>query len=160
MGTPPHGAQHQMRRGTFTNISTFIGAQGEALVDSFYWRMNMEDGVVPGGYPHELALVQTVTSSVATVSNSVAVCLVFSTNAAATITLPSAASYAPGQQLIVADAAGAASANNITINQASTDSIWSSTGGAVTSVTISVNGRWAKFMSNSSGHWMLSSAST
>jgi hypothetical protein len=161
MGIPPHGAQHQMRRGTPANLASFTGAAGEPIVDTINWRIAMQDGVAIGGYPHELALVQDIFSTIGTINNSVAVCRVWSTAGAAAITLPPASSYTPGQTLTVCDAAGVAGANNITITADSggADTLYSSTGGAVTSDVININGASVVLISNSSAHWMLTSTS-
>ena len=43
--------QLQLRRGTATQVSTFTGAQGEAIVDTSINRLVVYDGATAGGWP-------------------------------------------------------------------------------------------------------------
>lgn len=152
------GVQHQMRRGTTSQIATFKGAAGETVFDTSFFRVIGQDGSKLGGYPHNMANVQTVIGGTAAqINNNATVVFVYSTAAPGAVTLPPVGSYLPGQSLIVADGAGIAGTENIVITASGSDTIYTSSGGSTTSVTISVNGRTAQFIANSSSHWTLTS---
>jgi hypothetical protein len=151
------GIQHQLRRGTNSQMGTFTGAAGEPTFDTTFDRLVMHDGITPGGYPHGLATVQTSTGST-TINPTTAVFMGFSTAAAQSLTLPAASAYAPGQVLTILDGAGIAATFNITVNTASaTDFFYTSSGGTSTTNVITINGAQIQLLTNSSAHWILMS---
>ena len=155
-GYTTSGTQHQAKRGPTSQVSKFVGAQGEPVFDTQLNRVGLCDGTSTGGWPQATAAVQTSLGN-DTIAVGVAMDMVFSTAVAPTITLPPVASYNPGQRVMVWDAGGNAATLNITVAPNGSDLIYTSSGGSTTAVVISVAGRHAAFIPNSSVHWLLES---
>jgi len=122
--------QVKRRRDTAANLASFTGAQAELLVDTTNNRVQVHDGVTPGGWPAaKLAEVVTNTRVAVADANYTALAtdrLVAYTalTAARTVTLPAAASFPAGATLTVVDESGACSATKtITVSRAGSDTI-------------------------------------
>jgi hypothetical protein len=122
--------QVQYRRGSASQVAAFTGAQGELVVDTTNSRVVVQDGATPGGFA-AAKLSETVTNtrtavsdtnySAQTTDRSIAYTAI---TAARTVTLPAAASYPTGTQLLVVDETGSCSATKtITLNRAGSDTI-------------------------------------
>jgi len=116
--------QLQLRRGTASQVAAFTGAQGELAVDTTNNVLHVNDGATAGGWP--LALATRTAVSDAAYSALVTDRLIAYTalTAARTVTLPSAASYPTGAQIIVIDETGNCSnTKTITVSRAGSDTI-------------------------------------
>ncbi len=112
--------QLQARRGSFTQMSNFIGASGEVTVDITSCRTVLHDGVTAGGWPQERAGLTKISDVNYTVLPTDVVVMFTSLTAARTVTLCPNASYPTGQKLTIVDATGTSSSNIITVTAAST----------------------------------------
>ena len=145
--------QVRRRREAAAFLSTFVGAQGELLVDTTNNRVQVHDGATPGGWPAaKLADVIGRTpvadanySALAT-DRTIAYTALTS---ARTVTLPPASAYPTGTQLLVVDESGACSlSNTITLARSGTDTI----NGATTAIINAAYGFLA-LMSSGAGRW-------
>ncbi len=154
--------QVQYRRGTASQIASFIGAQGEMAVDTTNNRVVVQDGTTAGGFP-AAKLSETITNTRTAVSDanytaqttdrSIAYTAI---TAARTVTLPSAASYPTGTRLLVFDESGSCSTTNTTtVAAAGSDTI----DGAASGVISSAYGYLA-LQSNGSNKWTIVDAAT
>lgn len=152
---------HQLRRGTNSQMNGFTGAVGEPTFDTTFNRLVLHDGNTAGGWPHALASVQTSTAASTSIGATTAVFFGYSTAAAQTVILPAASAYPPGQRLFIADGAGFAGTDNITVvTNSASDTVYTSTGGvSTTAMVINTNGGQCALYSNSSNHWLLESTS-
>jgi len=122
--------QVQFRRGTSSQVGSFIGAQGEMVVDTTNSRVVVQDGATAGGFPAaKLSEVQTIGRTTVSDANYAAVTgdrsiAYTALTAARTVTLPAAASYPAGCELTVTDETGSCSATkSITVSRNGPDTI-------------------------------------
>lgn len=149
--------QVRYRREAASFLASFVGAQGEMLIDTTNNRVQVHDGATPGGFAAaKLSEVITATRTVVadmsytalTTDRNVAVT---SLTAARTITLPAASAYPTGTQLLVFDESGACSASNtITVTRAGTDTI-----NGVSSASIATAYGYLAVESNGSSRWTI-----
>jgi hypothetical protein len=154
--------QVQYRRGTASQVASFTGAQGEMAVDTTNNRVVVQDGATAGGFP-AAKLSETITNTRTAVSDanytaqttdrSIAYTAI---TAARTVTLPSAANYPTGTQLLILDESGSCSATKtITVAAAGSDTV----DGAANGVISSAYGYLA-LQSNGSNKWTVTGAAT
>lgn len=149
--------QVRRRREAAAFLSTFVGAQGELLVDTTNNRVQVHDGTTPGGFPAAKLseIVANTRTSVSDANYSALASdrtIAFTSLAAArTVTLTAAGAYPTGTQLLVVDESGACSATNtITIARAGSDTI----NGAASAV-LSVPYGYVALASNGASKWTL-----
>ena len=145
--------QVRRRREAAAFLSSFVGAQGELLVDTTNNRVQVHDGATPGGWPAaKLADVigrTTVSDSNYTVLATDRTIAYAALTAARVMTLPAASAYPTGTQLLVVDETGACSlSNTITLARSGTDTI-----NGATSAVISVAFGFLALMSSGAGKW-------
>ncbi len=145
--------QVRRRREAASFLSSYVGAQGELLVDTTNNRVQVHDGATPGGWPAAKLADVAQRTAVADASYTALVTdrliAVTALTAARTVTLPSAAAYPTGTYLTIVDESGAASATNtITLARAGTDTINGATSAQIASaygyIALESNGasRW------------------
>jgi Major tropism determinant N-terminal domain len=149
--------QLQLRRGTASQVNSFIGAAGEVVFDTTNNRIVANDGVTIGGYPiPKLSEVQT--NSRTAVSDTAYSALVTdrlvaytALTAARGITLPPANVYPTGTRLIIIDESGNCSTNKtLTAAAAGMDTI----DGAASAVVNQAFG-FIGLQSNGIGQWTI-----
>lgn len=120
--------QVRRRREAAAYLQSFVGAQGELLVDTTNNRVQVHDGATPGGWA--AAKLADVAQRTAVADANYAALptdrtIAFTAlTAARIVTLPAASAYPTGTQLLVVDEAGACSTTNtITLARAGTDTI-------------------------------------
>ena len=145
--------QVRRRREAASFLSSYVGAQGELLVDTTRNRVQVHDGVTPGGWPaasladvtQRIAVADANYSALAT-DRTVAFT---SLTASRVVTLPAASAYPTGTQLLFVDETGACSPFvTITVARAGTDTI----NGATSAQIASAYGFLA-LTSNGKGAW-------
>ena len=120
--------QVRRRREAASFLATFVGAQGELIVDTTNNRVQVHDGATPGGFPTaKLADVAQRTAVADAACTALATDRTIAFTALTTaraVQLPAASAYPVGTQLLVVDESGACSATStITLNRAGTDTI-------------------------------------
>jgi hypothetical protein len=147
--------QVRRRREAAAFLSTFVGAQGELLVDTTNNRVQVHDGATPGGFA-AAKLSEVITNTRTTVADSNYTALptdrliaYTALSAARVLTLPAASSYPTGTQLVVVDEAGTCSASNtITLGRVGTDLV-----NGATSVTVASAYGFVALVSNGTARW-------
>jgi hypothetical protein len=122
--------QLQLRRGTASQVGTFTGAQGEAVMDTTNNRLVINDGALAGGYP-AAKLSETITNTRTAVSDAAYPVLATDRMVAYTvltaprvITLPASSAYPTGTRLLIVDETGNCSVTKtLTAVAAGTDTI-------------------------------------
>lgn len=122
--------QLQLRRGTATQVATFTGAQGEAVMDTTNNRLVVNDGSTAGGWP-AAKLAEVITNGRTAVVDLAYTVLItdrliaYTTlTAARVISLPAASTYPTGTRLVVIDETGNCSTTkSLTITPNGTDTI-------------------------------------
>ena len=122
--------QVRRRREAAPFLSTFVGAQGELIVDTTNNRIQVHDGATPGGFA-AAKLSEVVSNSRTAVNDANYAATVgdrmvayTAVSAPRTLTLPSAAAYPTGTQLLIVDESGACSTTNaIAIVRGGSDTI-------------------------------------
>lgn len=141
--------QLQFRRGTAAQMATFAGAPGEVVVDTSNNRVVVHDGTTAGGWPAATAVKSGIADSNATITPTTRIFAMTTLTAARTLTLPSAASFPPGDRLLIVDESGGCSAtNSITVQRASSDTISTNT-----SVTITTAYGYVALESDGNNKW-------
>jgi hypothetical protein len=147
--------QLQLRRGTATQVASFVGAQGEVIVDTTSNRLVLQDGATAGGFA-AAKLSEVVTNARTSVSD-----VSYSAQAAdrtiayvaltapRAVTLPSASAYPTGVRLLVVDESGACSpANPITLAANGADRI-----AGTASIAINIAYGYVAIESNGANAW-------
>ena len=120
--------QVRRRREAASFLSTYVGAQGELLVDTTNNRLQVHDGATPGGWPAArladvIGRTAVVDASYTALSSDRTVAFTALT-AARAVTLPPAAAFPTGTALTIVDESGACSGTRpITVTRAGTDTI-------------------------------------
>jgi Major tropism determinant N-terminal domain len=147
--------QLQLRRGTATQVQTFIGAAGEVVMDTTNNRLVVNDGVTVGGTPlAKLSEVQTnsrtpVGDAAYTVLATDRMVAYTALTAARVVTLPTSSLFPLGTRLLIVDETGNCSVTKaLTITTNGTDVI----DGAATTVVNQAYG-FIGVESNQSGRW-------
>gem|GEM_PF-1996019 len=149
--------QLQLRRGTATQVATFTGAQGEAVMDTTNNRLVINDGSTVGGWP-AAKLSEVITNTRTAVADANYTVLATdrmvaynALTAARTITLPASTAYPVGTRLLVVDETGNCSVTKtLTVNAAGTDTL----NGATSAVVNQAYG-FIGVESNSAGGWTI-----
>lgn len=143
--------QLQLRRGTAAQVAAFTPAQGETVVDTNYFRLYVGDGATAGGWAAARAQRTAVSNAGYTALGTDRIVAYTTLSAAQTVTLPAAASFPPGERLMVIDESGACSTTNtITVTAAGTDKI-----NGAASVPISLAFGFLALESNGSNAWAI-----
>ena len=147
--------QVRRRREAAAYLQSFVGAQGELLVDTTNNRVQVHDGATPGGWP--AAKLADIAQRTAIADANYAALptdrtIAFTAlTAARAVTLPAAAAYPTGTQLMVVDEAGACSATNtITLARAGADTI-----NGAASVALATAYGYVAVESNGAGKWTI-----
>lgn len=149
--------QLQLRRGTASQVATFIGAQGETVMDTSNNRLVVSDGSTAGGWP--AAKLSEVITNTRTAVNDAAYSVlatdrmvVFTAlTAARVVSLPPSSDYPTGTRLVVVDETGNCSTiKTLTITPNGTDLI----DGAATAL-INVPYGFIGLESNQAGGWTI-----
>jgi hypothetical protein len=147
--------QLQLRRGTATQVQTFIGAAGEVVMDTTNNRLVVNDGVTVGGTPlAKLSEVQTnsrtpVGDAAYTILATDRMVAYTALTAARVVTLPTSSLFPLGTRLLIVDETGNCSVTKaLTITTNGTDVI----DGAATTVVNQAYG-FIGVESNQSGRW-------
>ena len=147
--------QVRRRREAASFLSTYVGAQGELLVDTTNNRLQVHDGTTPGGWPaakltevaQRTAVVDANYQALATDRTIAFTAL----TAARSVTLPAASAYPAGTRLLVMDESGGCSPTvTITLSAAGSDTI----NGAAAGVLTVPYGLLA-LQSNGAGKWTI-----
>ena len=148
--------QLQLRRGTGSQVASFLGAQGEVVFDTTNNRIVANDGVTVGGNP-AAKLAEVITNTRTAVSDASYTVLATdrtvaytALTAARAVALPASSAYPSGTRLLIVDETGNCGVTNtIAVNAAGTDTI----DGAASVV---VNQAFGFVGLNSSGaHWTI-----
>lgn len=149
--------QVRRRRETAAYLATFVGAQGELLVDTTSNRVQVRDGTTPGGFPAaKLSEVVANTRTAVADANYTALAtdrtVAFtSLTTPRTVTLPAASAYPTGTQLLVVDESGACSATNtLTLARAGTDTV-----NGAASAALSAAYGYVALASNGASKWTI-----
>lgn len=147
--------QVRRRREAASFLATYVGAQGELLVDTTNNRVQVHDGTTPGGWPAAKLADVVGRTPVADASYQALASdrtIAFtSLTAARTVTLSAAASFPAGTQLLVVDESGACSFTvTITIARTGSDTI---DGG--TSAVVSAPFGFLALTSNGTAKWTI-----
>lgn len=149
--------QVRRRREVATFLSTYVGAQGELLVDTTNNRVQVHDGTTPGGWP-AAKLSEVVTNTRTAVADASYTALVTdrtiaytAITSARTVTLPASSSFPTGIQLVVFDESGSCSPTNMIVLAASGSDLIN---GAAVAFTACAYGVLA-VESNGAGRWTL-----
>lgn len=145
--------QVRRRREAAAFLQSFVGAQGELIVDTTNNRVQVHDGTTPGGWPAaklaDVAQRTAVADANYTALPTDRTVAYAALTAARTVTLPAASVYPTGTQLLFVDETGACSPSvTITVARAGTDTI----NGATTALLSSAYGFLA-LTSNGKGAW-------
>src|SRR5579863_7972881 len=143
--------QLQLRRGTEAQIEAFTGAQGETTPATDTMRLHVHDGVTAGGWPHALETYTVVNDAAYTALITDRMIVYTALTASRSVTLPAAANYPTGAELVIMDGSGNCAAGmTITANGAGSDKI-----NGVASEVIAVAYGSIRLVSNGSG-WVWS----
>lgn len=143
--------QVQYRRGTAAQVASFVGAQGELVVDTTNQRVVVQDGATAGGWPMALATRTAVADAAYSALVTDRIIAYTSLTAARVITLPASASFPVGERLTVVDESGNCSlSKTLTITRAGSDTI----DGATTKVLSWPNGA-IELESNGVNGWLV-----
>jgi hypothetical protein len=148
--------QLQLRRGTSSQVASFVGQPGECVVDTTNNRIVINDGSTTGGWP-AAKLVEVITNTRTAVSDAaysalttdrmIAYIAITSTRV---VSLPAASTYPTGTRLLIIDETGVVTATlNISISPHGTDTI----DGANSAVNINAVYGFISLESNGSGAW-------
>ncbi|WP_158810125.1 hypothetical protein [Beijerinckia sp. L45] len=153
--------QVKRRREAAAFLQTFVGAQGELLVDTTNNRVQVHDGATPGGFAAaKLAEVVTNTRTAVADANYAALptdrlIAITALTVPRTITLPPASAYPTGTRLLVIDESGASSAAmKIAIAAVGSDRI-----NGATFVAIGIPNGYIALASNGAGKWTITDQS-
>ncbi len=149
--------QLQLRRGTASQVNAFIGAQGEAVMDTTNNRLVINDGSTAGGHP-AARLDEVITNTRTAVSDAVYTVLpsdrtvaYTALTAARVVTLPASSVYPTGTRLLIIDETGNCSVTKtLTVNAGGTDTI----DGATSAIVNRAYG-FIGLESDSAGHWTI-----
>ena len=149
--------QVKRRREAASYLAGFVGAQAELLVDTTNNRVQVHDGVTPGGFP-AAKLAEVVTNARAavadagyTVQSGDRTVAMTTLSAPRTIALPAASGYPTGTRLLVVDESGAcATAAKITVAAAGSDRI-----NGAAAVFIAIPYGFVALESNGLGKWTI-----
>ena len=147
--------QVRRRREAASFLSTYVGAQGELLVDTTNNRVQVHDGVTAGGWAAARLLDVAARTQIADANYSVQpsdrLVAFTSLTAPRVVTLPAASAYPIGFQLAIADESGACSATSfVTITAAGSDSV-----NGLPSVALTAPFAYVEIESNGSGKWTI-----
>lgn len=147
--------QVRRRREAASFLATYVGAQGELLVDTTNNRVQVHDGATPGGWP-AAKLADIVGRTAVADANYVALVTdrtvaITVLTAARTVTLPASATYPTGTRLVVLDETGVCStATPITVASTGTDLI-----NGATAFVIGTAYALLAVQSNGAGKWTI-----
>jgi hypothetical protein len=150
--------QLQLRRGTSSQVASFIGQPGECVVDTTDNRIVINDGSTTGGWP-AAKLVEVITNTRTAVSDAAYSALTtdrmiayIAITATRVVSLPAASTYPTGTRLLIIDETGVVTATlNISISPHGTDTI----DGANSAVNINAAYGFISLESNGSGAWTI-----
>lgn len=112
------GVQNQRRRAIASQLLTFVGSIGELAADMTNFRLSVADGVTAGGWLSARAQFVSVSAAYTVKPSDVVVCCTFATTTL--VTLPSLASYPPGQRLTIMDSGKSGGLGTLEVGTAST----------------------------------------
>ena len=149
--------QLQLRRGTASQVASFIGAQGELVVDMTNNRLVLQDGSSSGGYA-AAKLSEVVTNTRTAIADASYTALPTdrtiaygALTAPRAVALPSASAYPTGTRLLVVDESGSCSSiNPITLTANGSDEI-----DGAASWVIAIAYGYAAIESNGSNAWTI-----
>lgn len=147
--------QVKRRREAAAFLATYVGAQGELLIDTTNNRVQVHDGATPGGWP-AAKLADVVARTAVADANYAALptdrTIAFTAlTAARTVTLPAASAYPTGTQLLLVDETGNCSpALPLVVVRSGTDTL-----NGATSATIAGAYGFLALTSNGKGAWTL-----
>ena len=145
--------QVRRRREAAAFLQSFVGAQGELLVDTTNNRVQVHDGVTPGGWPAAKLAEMVQRTAIADAGYAAKptdrTIVITALSAARTITLPGSATFPPGATLTIVDESGACSPQLVvTIAAAGTDVVNGLAGWSLTSAY-----GYVALESNGTGKW-------
>ena len=149
--------QLQLRRGTGSQVASFLGAQGEVVFDTTNNRIVANDGVTVGGNP-AAKLAEVITNTRTAVSDASYTVLATdrtvaytALTAARAVALPASSAYPSGTRLLIVDETGNCGVTNtIAVNAAGTDTI-----DGAASVVVNQAFGFVGLNSSGAGHWTI-----
>lgn len=149
--------QLQLRRGTGSQVASFLGAQGEVVFDTTNNRIVANDGVTVGGNP-AAKLAEVITNTRTAVSDASYTVLATdrtvaytALTAARAVALPASSAYPSGTRLLIVDETGNCGVTNtIAVNAAGTDTI-----DGAASVVVNQAFGFVGLDSSGAGHWTI-----
>jgi major tropism determinant Mtd-like protein len=149
--------QLQLRRGTGSQVASFLGAQGEVVFDTTNNRIVANDGITVGGNP-AAKLAEVITNTRTAVSDASYTVLATdrtvaytALTAARAVVLPASSAYPSGTRLLIVDETGNCGVTNtIAVNAAGTDTI-----DGAASVVVNQAFGFVGLNSSGAGHWTI-----